>query len=152
VGTGVRQPEPRAGGRRFLIDQEQTMFPLARVLVVEDNPDCRASLDGLLGLNGFGVEVAADGPQGVAKALTCRPDAAVIDIGLPGLNGFEVARQVRAALGPGVFLVALTAYDGDECRVRGLASGFDRYLVKPTDPTDLLRLLAERGAPGGTSA
>jgi DNA-binding response OmpR family regulator len=128
------------------------MFPPARVLVVEDNADCRASLDALLGLKGFGVEVAADGPQGLAKALAGRPDAAVIDIGLPGLNGFEVARCVRAALGPGVLLVALTAYDGEEYRARGLASGFDRYLVKPTDSAELVRLLAERGAPGGISA
>jgi CheY-like chemotaxis protein len=150
-GGCVRQPDSYVGGQRFPVDQEQTMFPLARVLVVEDNADCRASLDGLLGLNGFGVEVAADGPQGVAKALAWRPDAAVIDIGLPGLNGFEVARAVRAALGPTVLLVALTAYEGDEFRVRGLGSGFDRYLVKPTDPAELLRLLAERGAPGGTS-
>jgi DNA-binding response OmpR family regulator len=66
-----------------------------RVLVVEDNPDGREALRILLDIQGFAVEAAPDGEQGVQKALSWKPDAAVVDIGLPLLDGFEVARRVR---------------------------------------------------------
>ena len=69
-----------------------------RVLIVEDSPDGRAMLRLLLELYGFQVEEAADGRQGVEKALAWRPEAAVVDIGLPVLDGYEVARRLRAAL------------------------------------------------------
>src|SRR5262249_18177761 len=78
------------------------------VLVVEDNADGRESLRQLLGLLGLAVEVAADGPEGVAKGLELRPRAAVIDIGLPGLDGLAVARELRRALGGDVLLIAHT--------------------------------------------
>jgi CheY-like chemotaxis protein len=119
------------------------MSDRARILVVEDNPDGREALRLLLCLLGFSVEAAPDGVRGVQKALAWHPDAAVIDIGLPALDGFEVARQIRASLGSEVFLVALSAYNTDEFRRRGAASGFDVYLTKPADPDALHQLLAE---------
>src|SRR5262245_3119472 len=84
----------------------------ARVLLVEDYTESRAALLVLLGALGFEARAASDGPTGVELGLAWRPDVAVIDIGLPGLDGFEVARRLRAELGGGVLLVALTAYAG----------------------------------------
>src|SRR5437879_3305589 len=96
-----------------------------RVLLVEDNDDGRMTLRILLELNGFGVEEAADGLQGVAKGLAYRPEVAVVDIGLPGLNGYEVARRLRATLGRRIRLIALTAFDEPRDRERALEAGFD---------------------------
>jgi CheY-like chemotaxis protein len=112
-----------------------------RVLVVEDNPDCRETLCRLLTLSGFQVEQAGDGPEGLRKALAWRPEAAVVDIGLPLLDGYEVARRLRAGLGGPLLLIALTGYGQPEDRRRALAAGFDHHLTKPADPAVLLRLL-----------
>ena len=112
-----------------------------RVLIVEDNPDGREMLRLLLELYGYQVEEAADGRQAVEKALAWRPEAAVVDIGLPGLDGYAVARRLRAALGGRVRLVALTAYGGPEGRLRASLAGFDHHLTKPADVGELLRLL-----------
>jgi CheY-like chemotaxis protein len=112
-----------------------------RVLVVEDNPACRDSLCLLLSLSGFQVEQARDGREGVQKALTWRPAAAVVDIGLPVLDGYEVARCLREALNGLIVLIALTGYGQPEDRQRALAAGFDHHLTKPADPENLLRLL-----------
>jgi len=112
-----------------------------RVLIVEDNPDGRESLRRLVGTRGFEVEVAEDGPRGVRKALEWEPDVAIVDIGLPVLDGYGVARRVREALGGRVFLIALTGYSGLEVRRLALAAGFDEYLTKATDLDELLRLL-----------
>src|SRR5262245_48957672 len=104
-----------------------------RVLVIEDHPDGRATLRTLLELLGYQVEVAEDGPGGVARALLHPPDIALVDIGLPQLDGYQVAEQLRAALGPRIYLVAQTGYGRPEDRQRALAAGFDVHLVKPLD-------------------
>jgi DNA-binding response OmpR family regulator len=109
--------------------------------VVEDGDDARASLHQLFSFWGYEVRSAADGPEGVRQALAWRPGAAVVDIGLPGFDGFEVCRRVRAALGGGVRLIALTAYDGVQFRARASAAGFDHYVTKPADLEDLRRLV-----------
>src|SRR5437660_768873 len=93
-----------------------------RVLVVEDNPDGRAILRMMLRMWGHLVEVAEDGAAGVRRALDWRPEVAVVDIGLPLLDGYEVARRVRAALGRGVFLIALTGYGAPEDRAEAFAA------------------------------
>jgi len=111
------------------------------VLIVEDNPAGRESLRMVLELFGFDVEVAADGIEGVNKGLALQPASAVIDIGLPGLDGYEVARQLRSALGPGIRLIAHTAYDSAESRERARQAGFDVLLGKPADLHFLVRLL-----------
>jgi signal transduction histidine kinase/CheY-like chemotaxis protein len=117
-----------------------------RVLVVEDNRDGRESLRDLLELWGHEVELAENGPQGVELALAMQPDVALIDIGLPGLDGNEVAQRVRAALdGDRTALIAMTGYGQPEDRRRALQAGFDAYLVKPVDPDELCRTLLDFG-------
>jgi CheY-like chemotaxis protein len=117
--------------------------PPRRVLVIEDNDDAREMLRNLLRLFGHEVHEACDGAVGLEEARRLRPDAALIDIGLPGMDGYEVARRIRADL-PGARLVALTGYGQPEDRERALAAGFDVHLVKPVDPDQLQRLLAAR--------
>jgi CheY-like chemotaxis protein len=107
--------------------------PASLVLVVEDNPDIRASLKTLLELLGHAVEVAADGVEGVRRALELRPSVAIVDIGLPQLDGYQVARRLRAALGRDIRLVAHTAYGEPDDRLRALQAGYDLHLVKPLD-------------------
>jgi CheY-like chemotaxis protein len=103
------------------------------ILIVEDNRDIRESLKVLLGMLGYQVETAADGLDGVRRGLALRPRLALIDIGLPGLDGYQVARRLRSALGRVVRLVAYTAYGDPEDRVRALEAGFDLHLIKPLD-------------------
>lgn len=104
-----------------------------RILVIEDHADGRETLRSLLQLLGHEVQVADNGLAGVATALSWGPDVALVDIGLPGLDGLEVARRLRAALGNRVRLVAQTGYGQPGDRQRALAAGFDTYLVKPID-------------------
>ncbi len=114
-----------------------------RLLLVEDNPDIGETLRDLLQLLGHRVELAADGLRGVQLALATRPDVALVDIGLPGIDGYEVARRLRATdAGRQILLVALTGYGRPEDRERSLEAGFDAHLVKPVDPDDLNALLA----------
>jgi CheY-like chemotaxis protein len=114
-----------------------------RVLIVEDHADSRETLRLLLTDWGHEVRAAADGHQGVRLALEWRPDAALVDIGLPRLDGYEVARRVRAALHDAVLLVALTAYDQDEDREKALSAGFDHHVAKPAELATLRGLLAQ---------
>jgi CheY-like chemotaxis protein len=115
-----------------------------RVLIVEDNPDSRETLCDLIQIWGHEVATASDGKTGFDVLAEFRPDVALIDIGLPGIDGYELARQFRATdSGGGVTLVALTGYGQPEDRRRALKAGFDDHLVKPLDPEKLRRLLAE---------
>jgi CheY-like chemotaxis protein len=118
-------------------DDDQT----CRVLVVEDNRDCRETLCLMLRLSGFQVEQASDGEEGLRKALTWQPEAAVVDIGLPLLDGYEVARRLRHAFDDRLLLIALTGYGQPEDRQQAFAVGFDHHLTKPAHPEQLLRLL-----------
>ena len=114
------------------------------ILVVEDNLDGRESLRDLLEIWGHRVDLAENGPEGVERALAELPDVALIDIGLPGLDGNEVARRIRAGGETRrMALIAMTGYGQPEDRRRALQAGFDNYLVKPVDPAHLARLLAE---------
>ncbi len=110
-----------------------------RILIVEDQADSRECLRRLLERGGHRVDVARDGFEGVELALAHRPTAAVLDIGLPGLDGHEVARRLRAALGGTVFLIAYTAYGRTEERALAREAGFDLFLVKPDGLRELLR-------------
>jgi signal transduction histidine kinase len=111
-----------------------------RVLVVEDNEDNRDALRLLVEHLGHEVDAVEDGLRGVSRALSDRPDVMLVDIGLPGLDGYEVARRVRSALGQGVKLVAVTGYGQPEDRRRAIAAGFDQHLTKPVDYDTLFRL------------
>jgi len=101
------------------------------ILVIEDNPDAREMLRVALEVDGHRVDVAEDGPLGVEMARSSRPDVVLVDIGLPGLNGYEVAKQVRALFGRHVRLIAVTGYGRPEDRSRTEAAGFDAHLTKP---------------------
>ena len=115
-----------------------------RVLVVEDGADIRESLGMLLERWRHEVRYAADGREGVSVATEMRPDVAIIDIGLPGVDGYEVARRIRGGPLPwarDVKLLALTGYGDANDRHRALESGFDEHLLKPVEPAILERLL-----------
>src|SRR2546425_1059455 len=101
------------------------------ILVIEDNPDAREMLRVALEVDGHRVDVAEDGPLGVEMARSSRPDVVLVDIGLPGLNGYEVAKQLRALFGRHVRLIAVTGYGRPEDRDRTQAAGFDAHLTKP---------------------
>jgi len=113
------------------------------ILVIEDQADARRALQRLLQIWGHQVAVAADGPNGVEAAVSMHPDVALVDVGLPGLDGYEVARQIRKSLGDEIRLIALTGYGQPEDRDRALAAGFDVHLVKPVDHEALERSLAQ---------
>jgi PAS domain S-box-containing protein len=118
-----------------------------RVLVVDDNADAADTLALLLRLRGYDVRVARDGPEALEAAREFNPDLVLLDIGLPGMDGYAVARALRAGKAAGrVRLVALTGYGRDEDRRRSAEAGFDDHLVKPVAPDALLELLATAGA------
>jgi signal transduction histidine kinase/integral membrane sensor domain MASE1/ActR/RegA family two-component response regulator len=121
-----------------------------RILVVEDNDDAREMLRELVRLLGHEVHDAADGATGAEMAIQLRPDVTLVDIGLPGVDGYEVARRIRNDVrGRRLRLVALTGYGRREDRERALAAGYDEHLVKPVEPARLAALLRE--APCGGS-
>ena len=116
------------------------------VVIVEDNPDSRRMLEALLRLEGCEVHAAGDGEEGLAAIFEVRPSLALVDIGLPGLSGYDVARKVRAsATAPRVRLVALTGYGRAEDQRRVAEAGFDAHIVKPMKREDLLRVLRDQG-------
>ncbi|MBI2202387.1 MAG: response regulator [Candidatus Rokubacteria bacterium] len=113
-----------------------------RVLVVEDNDDAREALRAVLEIDGHEVAVAADGAAGVAAALSFQPDVALIDIGLPGLDGYEVCRRLRATpAGASICVIALTGYGQPEDHAATAEAGFDAHLVKPVEPAVLERAI-----------
>jgi PAS domain S-box-containing protein len=116
-------------------------LPRRRILIVDDNQDAREALSRLLEIAGHEVSQAGDGPSGLEVASRARPDVAIIDIGLPGMNGFEVARRLKAGA-PGVRLIALTGYGQGDHRRLGDEAGFERYLIKPVAFETLQRALA----------
>ena len=117
---------------------------LARtILLIEDNDDARETLSRLLEFAGHRVSGAADGAAGLAAALVSKPDVVLVDVGLPKMDGYEVARRIRAAAGAWrPLLVALTGYGLPEDRARALEAGFDAHLVKPVDHAELEALLS----------
>jgi PAS domain S-box-containing protein len=115
--------------------------PALRLLLIEDHEDSRDMARHGLELLGQSVTTAADGETGMALALSESPDAVFVDIGLPGLDGYEVGRRLREALGGRVLLVALTGYGRVDDRRKVREAGFDAHLVKPVAPTDMLGAL-----------
>jgi two-component system CheB/CheR fusion protein len=126
--------------------------PARRVLVVEDNDDAREALGHLLRHGGHEVREAGDGWQALDAAEAFGPDIALVDVGLPGLDGYEVARRLRARPGlRSLLLVAVTGYGLPEDRDRARAAGFDVHLVKPVTPEALADVFA-RGTDGAPTA
>ena len=143
----VRLPvSASAGGEQPGSAAERPAAPL-QLLLVDDHPDAAESLAELLRLQGHDVAVANEGAAALEEARLRRPDVVLLDLGLPGMDGYEVARRLRAEeAGERTLLVALTGYGGEEDRRRSRESGIDHHLVKPVDLSALQRLLAERSA------
>jgi signal transduction histidine kinase len=133
---------PPAVAHEAKTELDDQVLERSRILLVEDSEDARHMLQMLLMLAGHEVYAAVDGPSGLEMARTKRPDIAVIDLGLPGMDGFEVARQLRAGSEKDVRLIALSGYGQPEDRRKTLDAGFDMHLVKPVDPAHLSTAIA----------
>lgn len=121
-----------------------------RILVVDDNQDGADLMAILLKLQGHVVEVAHDGVAALKSAAAFDPDVVLLDIGLPGLDGYAVAKQLRdTATQRPQCLIAMTGYGTDEDRQRTQAAGFDHHIVKPIEPAELNALLAQAMAEMG---
>jgi two-component system CheB/CheR fusion protein len=119
-----------------------------RVLVVEDSRDAAATLCLLLRGLGHEVHMAHDGPAALEAARQHRPDVVLLDIGLPHMDGYEVAQRLRQQPETqGAVLVAMTGFGQEEDRRRSAAAGFDHHLVKPVDPQELQQFLTRRETP-----
>jgi CheY-like chemotaxis protein/two-component sensor histidine kinase len=106
-----------------------------KILVADDNRDAADTLAMLLEISGFEVLVAHTGEQALAKAGESIPDAVILDIGMPDMTGYEVARRIRAEpWGKSVFLLAITGWGQEEDKERAMAAGFDQHMTKPVDP------------------
>jgi|tagenome__1003787_1003787.scaffolds.fasta_scaffold19781776_1 CheY-like chemotaxis protein len=125
-----------------------------RVLVIEDNPDAAETLSDLLTLFGHETRTAFSGPAGLETARSFRPEVVLCDIGLPGMDGYDVARSLRGDEATRTArLIALTGYGRESDRQRTRDAGFDLHLVKPVEPLELKRLLEDWAAgPSASSA
>jgi len=136
-------PEPTAGSSRKKQAQNAGPAPPRRVLLVDDHLDAAASLAKLLRMQGHQVCLAHDGPGALEAAAAFRPEIVLLDIGLPGMDGFEVARRLRSEGLKDAVFAALTGYGRDEDRKRSQMAGIDVHLVKPIN-LDILRGLLAR--------
>lgn len=144
-GTTFTVRLPRSTGPAAQAPAERRDRPpvRCRVLIAEDIPDAAEMLCLLLEQLGHDVRVAADGVRAVAMAKEFDPAVALLDVGMPRMDGYEAAREIRAALGSRVTLVALTGWGQHEDQQRARAAGFDHHLTKPADPEMLERLIAD---------
>jgi two-component system CheB/CheR fusion protein len=138
-----------AAAEKGVANGETVRVTPRRVLIVEDNVDAAGSLKEALELDGHEVEVAYTGPEALTKARPFQPDVVLCDIGLPGMDGYEVARAFRADdTLDGAFLVALTGYALPEDLQRAKDAGFERHLAKPPTFEKLTEVLEEAGRGG----
>ena len=139
----ARRPWPRP-------DRPERALPSMspRILVVDDNRDSADSLSKLLRLSGYDARAVYDGFAALREVESFRPDVVVLDIAMPGLDGFEVARRLRAlpAL-QGVLLIAVTGYGQIQDRVASVLAGIDHHIVKPVNTEVLLKLIKAHVAP-----
>jgi DNA-binding response OmpR family regulator len=119
-----------------------------RVLVVDDNEDAALSLAMMLDVMGYEVRTAHDGLEAVQAADEFLPEAALLDIGLPHLSGYDVARHIRSKRGEDVLLVAITGWGTAEDVKRSQDAGFDHHFTKPADPMRLRDILLAECPPG----
>lgn len=129
-------------------DREETgprRVPSARILLVEDNRDAAEMLRGILEMQGHAVRIEPDGPGAIEAVESFDPEVVLLDIGLPGMNGHEVAKRIREQSGgKDLLIVALTGYAQPEEVERSKVSGIDHHLVKPMSPGALEELLHRR--------
>lgn len=113
-----------------------------RILIIEDNQDAADTLKLMLRMSGHEASVAYSGPEGLRKALVYQPTIVLCDLGLPGMDGYEIARMLRAESSmANMRIIAITGYGQPEDRKRALDAGFDEHFVKPVDPSRLLEHL-----------
>ncbi|MFO1021904.1 MAG: ATP-binding protein [Planctomycetales bacterium] len=125
-------------------DSHTVLSEKRRILVVDDNQDSAHSLAALLRFTGMEVQTAHDGFQAVERAGEFRPEMILLDIGMPGMNGYDTCRRLReAAWGQEIFIVAMTGWGQDEDRERSEQAGFDMHLVKPVEFRQLQSLIAD---------
>ena len=145
VAEGLEHEALDASGAPLSAERAQTAQAWRRVLVVDDNRASADTLAVLLRLSGFEVAVAYEGWQAVHRAKDWRPDAVVMDIGMPDLNGFEACRAMRDdAHGRPFVAIALTGWGGADAKTASREAGFDLHLVKPAEPSAVTELLAMR--------
>jgi signal transduction histidine kinase/CheY-like chemotaxis protein len=146
VRLPLKSPQPRKSDPALPVvglPDGPSRTAACKVLVVDDNTDAVQSLALLLRMWGHEVRVAHDGPTALALAAEFQPEAVLLDIGLPGMDGYEVARRLRQHPGTAqVLLVAITGYGQEDDRLHSQAAGFDQHLIKPVDPNTLRPLLA----------
>ena len=114
-----------------------------RVLVVEDYADAATTTAEMLRLDGHHVRVAADGPRALQAASAEEPDVVLLELGLPGMDGYTLARRLAAVCRRKPYLIAVSGFGGAEFRRRSRKAGIDLYLVKPADPEQLLAILRD---------
>lgn len=119
---------------------------MRRVLIADDNEDAAESLATLLRLDGHDVKVAHDGAEALAYFEEGQPEVVILDIGMPGLDGYGVARRIRqGSLGRAVTLIAVTGWGQDNDKAKALAAGFNHHFTKPVEPERLSELLRAAG-------
>jgi CheY-like chemotaxis protein len=112
--------------------------------VVDDTQDAAEALAALLELEGYKVAVAFGGLQAIHMLETFRPQIAVLDIGMPGMDGYALARKIRETQwGAAIHYIAFTGWSDERSRTRALSAGFHQFLVKPVDPRRFIRIIAE---------
>ncbi len=117
--------------------------PTTRILVVDDNEDAADSLATLLDVMGYQVRVAYDGPEAIEAADAFRPEVGLLDIGLPRLSGYDIARHIRSTRGENVLLVAITGWGQEDDRRRAREAGFDHHFTKPADLERLMAVISQ---------
>ncbi len=146
VRLPVRAEPPRSQAPETTAQAPAPSEHPLRVLVVDDNVDVAETLRLLLSMAGHEIDTAHSGEEAIQTATDFRPDVVLLDIGLPGLTGYEVAERLRKMREmKGAVLVAMTGYGQEEDRLRAKQAGFDHHLVKPVDPAQLQELLASLG-------
>jgi signal transduction histidine kinase len=156
----VRLPRKKNDGAASAVhaDVEQAPGPTMsmaarRILLADDNRDALETLARLLQLGGHEIHKAVDGVQALEAATRVRPDLVLLDIGMPGMDGYEVARRIRSQpWGRAAKLVALSGWGQESDRKRSREAGFDTHCIKPLDPQRLSMLLASLSTPGGSAA
>jgi len=127
-------------------------FAVRRVLLTDDNVDAAETLGVLLELMGFEVRITNDGDTAISAGREFLPQAVILDIGMPGLNGYDAARQIRQERwGCGVLLVAVTGYGQREDVQRSVNAGFHYHLTKPVEPDVIKFILDQWTVPGGSA-
>jgi signal transduction histidine kinase len=156
----VRLPRKKNDGAASAVHADVEQAPEAtmsmaarRILLADDNRDALETLARLLQLGGHEIHKAVDGVQALEAATRVRPDLVLLDIGMPGMDGYEVARRIRSQpWGRAAKLVALSGWGQESDRKRSREAGFDTHCIKPLDPQRLSMLLASLSTPGGSAA